>query len=244
MENYCFYLKRTKNIMKTFKDYLEDAFTKHVFKTSGEKLSRNKLSLYEQLEKYKDNKNIYISFRSVDKIGINPKSIYKNPIGIYAFPLKSIWENFDHINKQIKIPNFGNNPFLYVIESVGNGIEDISVYTEEQLKNDFNKLKNSEFLNRFKSEDFDKIFKDSLTESWVKSYGGRLWYITRILAENFKDKKSNIVWNFIFNKILNYNFICDYSGTGILGRHEPKQAVFFNTKCFKVIDKLYIKENL
>lgn len=49
-----------------------------------------KVSAYDQLKKYKDDHNVYISFRNIDKLGVNPsyKSKDSTPNGIYFYPLK------------------------------------------------------------------------------------------------------------------------------------------------------------
>ena len=43
---------------------------------------------WDYLIEYKDDPDVYISFTTIDKIGINPLSKYNTPIGIYCYPLK------------------------------------------------------------------------------------------------------------------------------------------------------------
>lgn len=43
---------------------------------------------WDYLEQYKDDPDVYISFTEIDKIGINPQSVYDTPVGIYCYPLK------------------------------------------------------------------------------------------------------------------------------------------------------------
>ena len=76
-----------------------------------------KRSPYEQLEKYKDDPNVYISFRDIKRIGINPQPRYNTPNGIFSYPLSLIWKDFDHLKKQIYVPFAGEHPYIYVFKA-------------------------------------------------------------------------------------------------------------------------------
>jgi len=67
-----------------------------------------RISAYDALLKYKDDSDMYISFTSKRKIGINPASDYNTPLSIYTYPLKEIWKGFDHKHKRIVVPFAGN----------------------------------------------------------------------------------------------------------------------------------------
>jgi hypothetical protein len=78
-----------------------------------------KVSAYEYLKKYKNDPLIYISFTDVDKIGINPQSGFNTPLGIYCFPLKEIWEQYD-IDKHktlTKLPFAATRPYIWILEA-------------------------------------------------------------------------------------------------------------------------------
>ena len=46
--------------------------------------------LKEKYSKSKDLDKLFISFVNVDKVGINPKSPYDTPIGVYTYPLDNV----------------------------------------------------------------------------------------------------------------------------------------------------------
>ncbi len=46
---------------------------------------------WDYLLEYKDDPDVYISFTKIDKIGINPKSGFNTPVGIYTYPLKEFY---------------------------------------------------------------------------------------------------------------------------------------------------------
>lgn len=218
--------------------------------------SPSRLTPYEQLEKYKDNENIYISFRSIDKIGINPQSKYNTPNGIYTYPLKEIWKEFEHTEKQIDVPFAGDQPYIYVIEAKGKGL-DLKNYLESDFKKDLKKLIDK-YLKQFEDLEDNKLLPDSFSywflednngenfnrslrlldnKTKVETYGGKIFYITMLLSNKNPNK-----WNLIFNKDLEYNYIVD-RGLGIIHGNEPIQAVFFNIQSFIVKDIINNNQN-
>jgi len=49
---------------------------------------------WDYVDKYKNDEDVYISFTEIDKIGINPKSKFNTPVGIYTYPLKEFSEKY------------------------------------------------------------------------------------------------------------------------------------------------------
>lgn len=206
--------------------------TRLLIEERSNKDNNPKYSAYEELEKYKDNPNIFISFRSIDRVGINPKSSFDTPNGVYAYPLREMWDQFDHTKKKIIVPFAGHNPYIYVLETKGNGIDNINDYTREELINDAKKL-----AKVYGTKTINKLLKDSKDESLFDSYGGRLWYLTMKLNE-IHNNGSTVKWSAIFSKILGYNYIAERTIVGVIHRHEPIQAVFFNKAGYDVVDKI------
>src|ERR1700684_4042521 len=96
------------------------------------KPKRIKSSAIDILKEYKDRDDIYISFTKIPKIGINPKSDFDNPLGIYAYPLKAAWNIFN-ITKVSDFPFGSNRPYIWILQS------DISDFNN-LTKDDFDKL--------------------------------------------------------------------------------------------------------
>ena len=109
----------------------------------------------EVVEKYVQEygDDAYISFTSIDKIGINPKTQYNTPIGIYAYPAKQIIDYMKSAFPEEKwkkhrigefVPFAGDNPWVNIITPkhpddgllVGMG-ED---YSEIDLKEDVQRM--------------------------------------------------------------------------------------------------------
>lgn len=76
-----------------------------------------KISSYEYLKQWYNDPDVYISFTTVDKVGINPQSKYNTPIGIYTYPLQEVWVQYNIGRKQSleDIPFAGNAPHIWVI---------------------------------------------------------------------------------------------------------------------------------
>jgi hypothetical protein len=84
-----------------------------------------KISAYEAISKYKDDDDVYISFvadvgtmsKSAEgfKIGINPKSNFNTPNGIYSYPVRAAWRSYaDHRERTLDVPFAGEQPFIQI----------------------------------------------------------------------------------------------------------------------------------
>ena len=221
------------------------------------------------LKKYdKDNPDLYISFTSLDKLGINPQSTYETPLGIYTYPLYEILEGvkkkISTVPQMLKhrigsfVPFAGATPWVWVIEadrSKGKFIEDIGdkfMYKTSDLEKDLEQLKNLYLFFEF-NVDYDsyesekeRIFADKMWQNKVNSW--------KEASRN--SSPGGYFWNVTrnlakligkqhipvkWNKIfrdLGYIGIADKSGNGIIHPSEKVQAVFFSTKSFKIIEKV------
>jgi hypothetical protein len=113
-----------------FKDYFYNVFL--------EKRSTPKQYVVDQLEKYKDDPDVFISF-TMDlggpKLGVNPKSTYGTPLGIYSYPLKIMW---DDIKSYWNIPFAKEHPNIFVFKPKDtNRILYSSKYHIADLQKDF-----------------------------------------------------------------------------------------------------------
>ena len=242
--------------MSLFKKYyqliLEEETREDRYRKSKGLKPLEKLSPYEQLEVYKDDPDIYISFRTLEKIGINPSSIYKTPNGIYTYPLSLLWygQDFDHDEKQIEVPFAGNYPYIYVIRPNSNArILDLEKYNEIDYDRDIQKLLNSKLLKSKESiEDILKQIEEFHNQD--NNYASKIWKITYYLtATIFSQDKTLIInnnsnlWNKILYKILGYDYVLD-RGKGIIHAYEKTQAVFLSSNTYKVIKIINNKYNL
>lgn len=133
-----------------------------------------KVSAYESLKQYKDDPDVYISFthdfthedspmsfiktndghrqlnkssmKHQSKIGINPKSQFDTPLGIFTFPLSVVWDYYDIDRKKTLtvLPFAANRPHIYVMKAKNVGttfIDDMySDYGSDKFDKDVRKL--------------------------------------------------------------------------------------------------------
>lgn len=111
------------------------------------------------LEKYKDDEDIFITFiqnaeaftetgksgELTAQVGLNTKSRYNTPNGVYTYPMVEVYKNYvpGKLWKKFNVPFGGDMPKIGVLRRVGkNFINDVGTdeYTEEKLASDTEKI--------------------------------------------------------------------------------------------------------
>ena len=187
----------------------------------------------EKLKKYirkrGEDAQYYAYMSDINKIGINPKFSYGNPIGIYSYILDE--ETFNDIT--IGNQEFATDrPYIFVIRPR----EDANVlYTSKDMSSEKVKeyrRKISKFVFGSEGDDFLEILKDYGNQSRYDFNLGRLWNAMRLATKNV------IVWRKLL-KHLGIDAIIDDAGTGMLHPAEQKQAWFSDVKSLEVVDIIY-----
>lgn len=146
-----------------------------------------KVSAYEQLLKYKDDPTIFISFTVINKAGLNPRSSYNTPNGIYTYPLAKTWEmyNVDEHRNFSRYPFANNNPYIQILKATKpEAILDVDQYTEEQYQHDLKKIM------ELYPYDEKKIIR-AIGNAHVNTPAGKIWAATRKATLNFEDDHDN-----------------------------------------------------
>lgn len=101
------------------------------------------------LSRYKDRDDVFVSFRSLPKLGINPQSGWDTPIGIYGYPLRAFWDAIEHNS----IPFAGDAEYVIVFQTTGNcpdaNPEAAHGYTEAMFIQDREKIR-QKFLEQYR----------------------------------------------------------------------------------------------
>lgn len=131
----------------------------------------------------------YMSYTVIEKLGINPRSTYNTPIGIYAYPINhKIAGNIVSTANLRGVPYMGDAPYIWIFKpkSVGSGLI-LSDYDSTDYDNDVNKL--SKFVNTSEMVKnpaiirlFDNIEARAKADARVNRAGGHIWNLTRVLA--------------------------------------------------------------
>jgi hypothetical protein len=165
-----------------------------------------KVSAYEKLLPYKDDPDIYITFTSLNKVGINPKSAFNTPNGVYTFPLALTWQMYevDRYKDFTQYPDFVNGrPYIQVLKYTGagrslviSGNPNTSNYTDEDLEKDLAKLQKQYHLSdgainreKDKAAEFQGYYDDTIP---TQGPAAILWTVTRSIAyEKLRKRKDS-----------------------------------------------------
>lgn len=210
-----------------------------------------KISIYDALKQRvadspNEADNLYVSFTAVDKLGINPQSIYNTPIGIYAYPATYVLQRGSY--SMTALPFAGNQPYgnifsirddaniIFLDEVTDWQIDEVSDILEIIFSKVSNKLKN-ELRDILDMSDYHARVK------WNDdSNGHRLWAIfyhaAGLYAKSVRGSvdKRNIVWNWL-NRQCGIDGYVD-NGNGIIHESEPTQAVFFDSNVIIDVERI------
>jgi len=208
-------------------------------------------------------KNLFVSFVAVPKLGINPRSKFNTPLGIYAYPAGYVILRAD-TDKEMRdsLPYAGNQPYAAVFSAGGNIIDIRRMFVnDEELY--YDKLR--EFAKRLPKINFDIYIPDGVAKDWSSILelciklapdrakfknlpGGRLWYVTYRFSNYYGPnygQNSIVTWNKLFRSIGIDGVVDD--GAGIIHEAEPTQAVFFSLASLRVlgiVDNKYSPETI
>jgi hypothetical protein len=190
------------------------------------------------------------------KIGINPKSKYATPNGIYTYPLKKAWGRYrNEKTRTLDVPFVGGQPGVFFIRPKGKTVDVSNMRTQELYKHQENLIKMLVKMTKGKTEEITELMNYASKTARVRSAGGSFWNMTRCAAEYIagnvsttKDEKGKFQfeipehgknsanhWNKIFRD-LGYIGATDNDETGIIHPAEPMQAVFFDKTQVETVD--------
>ena len=168
------------------------------------------------------------------KLGINPNVEYSTPVGIYTYPIDYVLEHNG------RVPFGGERPYIWVVEPTG-AILNLVDYSDEGLNADIEDLK--KLYSNIIDDSFVRVARSTAK---VKTPGGYIWNITRLLAQQLAGKRKTDkigdmdfraakIWTKIFRQ-LGYAGAADMDGEGIIHENEETQAVFFGMDGIKVLE--------
>ena len=174
--------------------------------------------------------NDFVSFTSIEKLGVNPRSPYKTPIGVYAYPTSYVYKEIGD-RSTTWLPFAGDKPYanFFKLSNSANVI----------ISSTFKKHEYEEYLERlaqkFGFDEVEDLKYAASDESYVKTRFGFLWYVTYKLSSKY-GKNGPVAWNKIMRDLGIDAMIDDDSGT--IHENEPTQIVIFNVRIIEVIDRV------
>ena len=206
--------------------------------------------LKERLEELAGDDDAYVTFTDIPKVGVNPNTKWNTPLGVYAYPVWFIVEEWDNLKKHGIFAL--DRKYANILKHTRNGkyIYDIGYdYTKPQFTKDL------KTLNEHLLKEYDFITPEKLEEAmatvkkgegvYTDSPGSVMWsYIHELsieVAETLKKSSPKDIATLQYkwwSKLLGYNMIGDNSNLGIIHPNEPSQAIFMSPESYKVVDRI------
>lgn len=210
--------------------------------------------------------NSFVSFTELDKLGVNPRSPYQTPLGIYSYPSEYIQKTVGSGGTMSKLPFAGKSPFANIFAASGN-IINLTNITQSEVRAIYTrlaKLYHSKVGGDWKSavDWIESVTVAAQTNALHADYpGGQLWYTTREVASRLGNSKPDsklsnkhgiaidnrvaVAWNRLFRD-LGIDGCVDMdpdtrTGVGIIHGSEPTQAVFFSTRAVGSVQRVHNK---
>jgi hypothetical protein len=213
-------------------------------------VSDKRESAVRELQKYATGydgialKDLYVSYTSVNKLGINPRSGYNTPIGIYSYPLEYLLNKISAAGTATAADYMGEQPNIWVFtpKSPDNGLN-LSDYSEQRYVKDITKLYNYLLKNGWSDEDFKNVVGDALNTmrppvGLASPWAARLWWVCSNLANaNVKVKKYEKVrdifkvGDWVTSKKAGFSNVLPYESLSnkIIAINHPKATVLSTT---------------
>ena len=109
-----------------------------------------KISVLDALKKYKDDDSYFITFTTIEKVGLNPRSPFSTPVGLYAYKLKDVYEELESKNYLFGV----DRQFVNVVKLTTDRVLDLENYN--------NKNSDLQKLRKIYESETDQSFDDIL----------------------------------------------------------------------------------
>lgn len=218
--------------MLRFKQFILEA------RKNADNPAQRKLNALEILEKHKDNPNAHISYTTINKIGINPKSKFPDtPLGVYAYPLKQVWNDLESEGVS-NVPFAASSAkYVFVLEEKSKPIVDVSDYKRSDLKRDMQKISDT-----MSDETYEKSL--AVTETMLNTKLNKTkdpFLFLRIFL--YKSSGKHLAGPFMSKTLLElgYSGFSDRKGKGYIHSAEPVQSFFMSSRYYRVLEVIDLK---
>ena len=190
-------------------------------------------------------KNVFVSFTSIEKLGINPGSEYATPLGIYSYPAEYVVAETGATKPMAYLPFAGGSPFVNIFSASGEVINltEMTIAQARELNKKVAQYWASISGKDWKSsvDDIEEFIVHAQDSATFSDYaGGQFWYVTYRTASLMAEKLNTTApraWNMLFRKIGIAG--CVDTGVGIIHTSEPTQAVFFSIDSIKNVKRYH-----
>ena len=178
--------------------------------------------------------NLFASFTNIDKLGVNPKSDFNTPIGIYSYPADYVVKQVkQHGGNMRKLPFAGNSPFVSIF-SIGGNVVDLTKMTTASNKKYYQQLEKL-----YPNIPVKEIIIDKREYYRNAPEGAKFYYTTKEIAMRLSKDNFIVRWNGIFRK-LGIDALYD-PGKGLIHHNEETQCVAFSLSSIEYVYRSYNK---
>jgi hypothetical protein len=202
----------------------------------------------QKLAQFADDRDVFITFTEVLKVGINPMSRWSDPVGIYAYPLPEMFEGKTS-NEGHLIPFAAERRLCHILKAEGSILE-MQDYTDLNLETDLDHLLGKFWPMLIKNPPGKNIenpaaYWEERFQSWMHKWrnsdpGEIFWEITRQMALFIERRSPGRDYRMIWNTLIRscgYDVVVDRGG-GWISSNEPAQAVFLHSGAVHVMETL------
>jgi hypothetical protein len=140
--------------------------------------------------------DLYVSYTGIEKIGVNPRSGYNTPLGVYSYPLSHVLRVIKNTGNAKDVEYMGDLPFVWVFtpRNPSSGL-DIASYDEQRFKRDMSRLRQYMMSQGISPEEYDNLEKEATDSAFyfdeTKAGPGisKLWNVTRLMGVTIARKK-------------------------------------------------------
>jgi hypothetical protein len=221
--------------MRSFKSFLSEA------RRNANLQAQERSNAINSLVKWASSPDIHISYTTIRKIGVNPKSKFVDtPLAVYAYPLKEIWSDIQ--SEGVRNVRFAANTskFIFVLKERGQKLKDVSDYTKSNLAADLKKIR--EFVSADVYAKTVKAFSKTGGSENYAPYRHLQYFIYRISSTNSKTVAGTAATMSSILLRLGYSGFTDRRGTGQIHPAEEIQTFFLTPKAYDVVDVVEIKD--
>lgn len=185
-------------------------------------------SIYDECEMLPNGqRNAFISFVMIEKLGINPRPIDNNtPTGIYAYPVSSVIERMKQGYKfKHSVPYAGGYPIINLLKIKN---VDKCLFLSDENLNDRLKLKLGDI---FIENEMTKL------ERVIELNGGSVYKgFQDFMYSHFGEKSTPAKLNSVLNKV-GFESVFDDTGNSLIAV-EPTQIVFLSNSALEHIETI------
>lgn len=210
-----------------------------------------------------------VTLTMINKLGINPRSTYNTPLGIYFYPLSF----YVDLVKQGEAPPFPEKPnFIQIfrITADPSQVLNLDTMTEKDFRGYIREIKSrfEEFARaipeaesrlddgrEYTDDLMDSIVDDSMGAARVQTPAGRFWYVLWDLSrtvfnipwerkkqrnEVYQAQRSITIWNWLSRQL---GIAVYFDTQGVIHENEPTQGVVMDPAAIELVKTLSVGDS-